>query len=353
MSIRRTILILFLALIAYLLFWPVDIQPMAWTPPEPPVPEGVWAPNDYLNQLSIHGLNCQGCEDIAVDSLGRVYGGTKDGYLLRFTAGQCDTLIHTGGRPLGMAWDSLERLVIADAKLGVVRYTPSSGDLNVLTDNYQGQPFGLADDLDVAPDGCIYFSDASDRWAVEDLRVDFMEHGANGALYRYDPSTQVTDLLVDNGYFTNGVAVSLDGSYLLYNETSVYRVMKYHLKGPRSGQTEVLIEGLPGFPDGISAAADGSYWLTLIYPRQKTLDFSLPRPWLRRLFRRIPKFLLPKPAHQNRVLQINAEGEVLRSLQDSSPSYHSISSVEQFDQQLFLGTLEDQGFGIFPLGEKK
>lgn len=34
------------------------------------------------------------------------------------------------------------------------------------------------------------------------------------------------------------------------------------------GQTEVMIDSLPGFPDGVSLAEDGNFWITLVAPNQ-------------------------------------------------------------------------------------
>lgn len=33
---------------------------------------------------------------------------------------------------------------------------------------------------------------------------------------------------------------------------------------PKAGKSEVLIDKLPGTPDGVSRAADGSFWVSLI-----------------------------------------------------------------------------------------
>ncbi len=35
----------------------------------------------------------------------------------------------------------------------------------------------------------------------------------------------------------------------------------------QAGSVDTLIDGLPGFPDGISRAADGNFWLAVLTPR--------------------------------------------------------------------------------------
>ena len=46
----------------------------------------------------------------------------------------------------------------------------------------------LADDLDIAPDGKIYFSEATIRYGFEEWVVDALEGRGNGRIIRYDPA---------------------------------------------------------------------------------------------------------------------------------------------------------------------
>ena len=47
----------------------------------------------------------------------------------------------------------------------------------------------LADDLDIAPDGKVYFSEATIRYGFEEWVVDALEGRGNGRIIRYDPAT--------------------------------------------------------------------------------------------------------------------------------------------------------------------
>lgn len=40
--------------------------------------------------------------------------------------------------------------------------------------------------------------------------------------------------------------------------------MKYWVEGDLKGQTEIFIENLPGCPDNINLAPDGSFWIALL-----------------------------------------------------------------------------------------
>jgi hypothetical protein len=44
---------------------------------------------------------------------------------------------------------------------------------------------------------------------------------------------------------------------------------RYWLTGPKAGSADVLIDRLPGFPDGISRSEDGNFWVALVAPVTK------------------------------------------------------------------------------------
>lgn len=172
-----------------------------------------------------------------------------------------------------------------------------------------------------------------------------MQGRPNGALYRYLPATGITERLVDNLHFANGVVVDSAEAYVLVAETGAFRIKRHWMAGPKAGTTEVFIEGLPGWPDGISRGTDGLVYVTLISPRTPLHDFILPRPWTRRLITKLPKSILPKPIKENRILALNDAGHIVHDWMDKSPVFSSISSVERVGDQLFFGTLNEQGIG--------
>ena len=61
-------------LLDYLLFWPVNANPAIWSPEKGPEMIGEFAPNDYLADAEILGLNDGiGPEDVAIDESGNMY----------------------------------------------------------------------------------------------------------------------------------------------------------------------------------------------------------------------------------------------------------------------------------------
>lgn len=185
-------------LLLYLFFWPVPIEPLVWTPPEPPPLTGVYEPNTRLAAVERLGAGAGvGPEDVAVDSQGRVYGGFADGRILRFQADgtQPQVFATTGDRPLGLHFDAAGNLVVADAYKGLLSISPDAS-IAVLSVEQGGVPFRLTDDVDIAADGTIYFSDASSKFPLSEFMLDVLEHRPNGRLLAYDPEAGTTRLLL-------------------------------------------------------------------------------------------------------------------------------------------------------------
>ncbi|MCB0261330.1 MAG: SMP-30/gluconolactonase/LRE family protein, partial [Calditrichaeota bacterium] len=97
-----------------------------------------------------------------------------------------------------------------------------------------------------------------------------------------------TRILLDSLYFANGVAVSPDQQFVLVNETWKYRVRRYWLAGDRAGQSDIFIDRLPGFPDGISCNGKDRFWLALASPRNPLVDKLAQQPFLRKMIARLP-----------------------------------------------------------------
>ncbi|MBU1903427.1 MAG: hypothetical protein KJ573_07525, partial [Proteobacteria bacterium] len=102
--------------------------------------------------------------------------------------------VDTKGRPLGIDFDSKGNLIVADAFRGLLSIAPD-GTVTELAVVADGVPIRYADDVDVAADGKIYFSDASTKFGAKDWGgtyeaslLDINEHGGHGRLLVYDPA---------------------------------------------------------------------------------------------------------------------------------------------------------------------
>ncbi|HZE69806.1 MAG TPA: SMP-30/gluconolactonase/LRE family protein [Pyrinomonadaceae bacterium] len=352
---KRILLILVLIVagsVLYLLLWPVPIRPAAWTPPQAPRLTGPYEKNSKLAGTQRLSLGAGFApEDVALDAAGNIYAGFDDGRIIRLRADGTspEVFANTQGRPLGLVFDRAGNLLVADAIKGLLSIT-ADAQVHTLTTESEGIAFHCANDLDVAADGTIYFTDASSKFPLTNFKADILEHQPNGRLLSFEPGTKTTRTLLSNLYFANGVAVSPDQSFLLVVDTGAYRVWRVWLKGPQEGKIEGFIENLPGFPDGITSNGRDRFWLALVTPRDAVLDKLMPHPMLRKVVMRLPGFLQPAPKRYSFVLGLDANGRVVENLQDGSPEcYAEIANVVEHNGMLYFGSIGESTVGRFKL----
>jgi len=339
--------------LAYLLLAPVPITPGAWTPPVAPTLTGQYQQNTRLTpvqRLSLGGGHKP--EDVALDADGRIYGGSEDGRIivLQRDGTQPRVFANTGGRPLGLAFDPAGNLIVADAIKGLLSVN-KSGEVKVLAVEADGVRFGCLNDLDIAADGRIYFTEASNKFPMSQFTNDLLEHQPNGRLLALDPGSQKPRTLLRGLYFANGVAVSPDQSFVLVVETGMYRVRRVWLKEPKLGYDDIFIDNLPGFPDGISSNGHDRFWLSLVTPRQELFDRTLlPHPFLRKVVARLPKFLQPASQRYSFVVGLDQSGRVVENLQNGSADcFAEIANAVERNGNLYLGSIGEDTIGRFPL----
>jgi sugar lactone lactonase YvrE len=166
-----------------------------------------------------------------------------------------------------------------------------------------------------------------------------MEHGGHGQIIKFDPATGQASVIIDGLQFANGVAINEDQSFLLIAETGAYRILKHWLTGPDAGNTDILIDNLPGFPDNINNGHNGRFWVGLLAPRVDILDTLSGRPELRKVLQRLPAALQPKAEPYSHVFAINGDGEVLMNLRDPVAKFPSLTGVYETRSSLFLTRL--------------
>ncbi|MDX1722596.1 MAG: SMP-30/gluconolactonase/LRE family protein [Pseudomonas sp.] len=342
------LLVLLIAAVAiYLAITPSPIDPLAWQAPPAPAMTGVLEPNDTLMKAELLGRGqLHGPEDTAVDTQGRVYSGQHDGRIVRLEAdGSVTPFADTRGRPLGMDFDAAGNLIVADAYKGLLSIDPQ-GQIQVLTSEAEGLPFKFTDDLDIASDGTIYFSDASSRFAQPDYLLDLLEARPHGRLLSYNPNSGETRVLLKDLYFANGVALSANEDFVLVNETYRYRISRYWLKGEKAGTQDVFIDNLPGLPDNLQGDRAGTFWVALPTPRKADADFLHRHPWLKAQLAKLPRALWPKAIPYGFAIALNEQGEIVRSLHDTSGTHlRMVTSVKPVGDYLYFGSLDNDRIG--------
>jgi sugar lactone lactonase YvrE len=345
---RRLVLVAVLGpiglLVAYLLAWPVRVDPEAWHPGPNPGTTGPFERNEALRRATWIARELPGPEAVAFGPDHRVYTGTADGRVVRMDrdGGNVELVVDTGGRPLGLQFDAAGRLVIADAKKGLLRLEGET--LRVLASEHGGTPFRFVDDLDIADDGTIYFTDASSRWGYEQFKMDVIEHRPSGRLLAWREGGAV-ELVADGLYFANGVALAPDESYVLVVETASYRVTRVWLRGEKKGQRDVLVDNLPGFPDNVTWSEDRkAFWLAVGAPRDATLDRLGPHPFWRKVLARLPAGMQPKVRRHAFAFAFDERGTIVANLQyKAGDAYAPIASVIEDGGELWLGSFAQRG----------
>ncbi len=332
-------------------------DPAPWTPPPAPPLVGVLAPNHLLDQVErweVPGGTRP--EDVVFDAAGRLYAGVEDGRIWRWPAAFPDTgtpelFADTHGRPLGLEVDPNDgTLIVCDAYRGLLR-VDQTGRIRVLADIYDGRRLKFVNNAAIAADGTVYFSDSSTRFRIEHYKQDLLEHRPNGRVFRYHPTGDL-DLVADGLYFPNGVALAPDESFLLVAQTAAYDILRIPLTGPdpkTAGHPEPFASNLPGLPDNMSSAHDGTYWVAFPSPRLPLVDRLMPHPATRRVAARLPDRLQPAAQRYGLVARVGPDGAITHSLHGPSGSYREIVGVRQHANWLYLGSLYETAVGRVPV----
>ncbi|KAI9191449.1 hypothetical protein LWI28_008579 [Acer negundo] len=210
----------------------------------------------------------------------------------------------------------------------------------------------FANDVIEASDRSLYFSVASTKFGFDNLYLDVLEAKPHGQLLKYDPSSNETSILLDGLAFPNGVALSRDEDYLVVCETWKFRFLKHWLKGETTGEMEIFVQNLPGGPDNINLAPDGSFWIAIVELRSSVLDFVHTSKASRHLLAAFPKWyeLISPVRRKSTVINVAADGSMIRKFQDPNGKVMSfVTSVIELEDHLYLGSLNSNFIGKLPL----
>lgn len=322
-----------------------------------------YAINNRLGPVELIGLGrIDGPEDVILDEDDNIYTGNRTGDIVRFFApdySRQEVYAHVGGRPLGLAFDKDGSLLVCIGGMGLYRVT-TEREIVKLTDEtnrswlsiIDDSRLRLADDLDVAPDGRIFFSEATVRYEMHEWPVDGLESRGNGRIVCYDPNRGTTRTILRGLKFPNGICMTHDGESFLFAETWGCTISRYWFDGPKKGRVEKVIPDLPGYPDNINRASDGTYWLALVGIRTPSLDLALKMPgFRRRMARRVaPDEWLYPNINTGCVVRFNEEGEILEVLWDRGGENHPmITSMREHKGHLYIGGILNNRIGKLKL----
>jgi ribose transport system permease protein len=317
-----------------------------------------FAPNDRLDSAEPIALGAvEGPADVILDHSDNLYCGTRQGEVLRFLAPDYqhrEVFAHIGGHPLGMAFDATGNLLVCVAGMGLHAVAPD-GAVTKLTDETNRSLFSVVDDsrlrlvdgLAIAPDGRVFFTEASKRYDQDDWGADALESLGNGRLICFDPGSGRTQTLLSGLVFPSGVAIASGGQSLLFSESWSCTVSRYWFDGAKKGRVETVLADLPGYPAHITAAPEGSYWVALMGMRTPTLDLALTMPgFRRRMAQRVaPDLWLCPNVNLGCVARFTEAGEVLETLWDQQDGLSMITAAREHKGSLFLGSVASNRLG--------
>ncbi len=353
--------LIILALVAYLLLWPVPIRPVSWPAPVAPGYVGVHAANEHLAGLQMIDLGGEvGPEHVAFGKDGNLYIAVAGGNLLRTNAdgSVLEVFANTGGRVLGFDFDAAGNVIAADAYKGLLEITPG-GVVRVLVDAVEGDPIRYANSVIVAHNGLFYFTDSTTRFSPADVGgtfvasiLDIFEQSATGRVLAYDPANDTTRVVAQGLSFANGIALSEDQQSLFVAETGRYRVWAIaatatdlDLRNGPSAEARVLLDNLPGYPDNLMRGEGGRIWMGFTKPRSAVIDSMADKPWLRALTLRLPRALWPVPEPYGHVVAFTEDGRIVADLQDPSGAYPETTAVTETADRLYVQSLHADGLG--------
>jgi ribose transport system permease protein len=335
-------------------------------PPAPACVPGsgtAYEANDRLRSVELIGKGqIEGPEDVILDDDDNLYCGTRHGDIVRFFGPdhrRSEIYAHIGGYPLGLAFDRAGNLLVCDGGMGLYMVTRDR-EVRVVTDETNRSTWSinddsrlrLADDLDITPDGRIFFSEATTRYEMHEWPVEGHENRPNGRIICYDPRTKSTRTIMSKLFFPNGICMTHDNQSFLFAETYGCSISRYWYDGPKAGKVEVVIANLPGLPDNINRASDGNFWLALVGIRTPAHDLALRMPGFRkRMSRNIAsdEWMIPN-INTGCVLKFNLAGEVLDSLWDIGGENHPmVTSMREHRGYLYLGGLSNNRIGKYKI----
>lgn len=313
---KSVLLFIFLFFFFYFSLKESRISPKSFQPPKKIPLEGALSQNELLQNSEILAQGkLQGPEAITFDKEGNLYTGTKDGKIYKMdSSGNLEIFFSELGRPLGLKIDKDNSIYIADAYKGLLKLD-SKKNLEILVP--YSEEFKLIDDL-VLTDSKIYFSNASNKFVVDEYLYDLLEGIPHGAVYEFDRATKKITKIISDLSFANGIAISEKEDFLVINETYKYKIRKFYLKGENKGREEIFLETTPGFPDNITSNGKGEFCLALYTVRNSLLDIIHPFESITKQYSKLPKFLWPKPKPYGFIAILNEKGEFLRTYQDTS-----------------------------------
>jgi gluconolactonase len=184
-------------------------------------------------------------------------------------AGGDGTLYAPGDFANGHTLDRDGRILACEHGLRRVARYERDGSRTTVVDRYQGHRLNSPNDLIVASDGAVWFTDPP--YGIlddsEGYRADSELAGC--FVFRFDRASGELSIMSDAMEHPNGLAFSPDESVLYVSDTSAARIPggNHHILafdvldgGRRLANPRTFVEMEPGFADGLRVDVEGNIW---------------------------------------------------------------------------------------------
>ena len=164
----------------------------------------------------------------------------------------------------GNTRDRQGRLVTCEHDARRVTRTEYDGSVTVLADSYGGRKLNSPNDVVVARDGAIWFTDPT--FGILGYYEGHQAESENTpAVYRLDGATGQLAVMVDDIPGPNGLAFSPDEKtlYVVASRATPNRAIHAYdvsANGAKLGRGRVLIDAAGGTPDGFRVDVEGNLW---------------------------------------------------------------------------------------------
>lgn len=137
----------------------------------------------------------------------------------------------------------------------------------LLIQRFEGKKFNSPNDIAVAPDGAIWFTDPP--YGLDGIEKSPLKEQAEDRVYRLAPNGRVSAMVSDL-QFPNGIAFAPDGRTLYVSNSDPKRAVITAWRVSRTGNLShrrifadmnaLAAKGLPGLPDGMAVDERGDLW---------------------------------------------------------------------------------------------
>jgi len=165
----------------------------------------------------------------------------------------------------GHTRDRQGRLVSCEHGTRRVTRTENDGRITVIADGFEGRPLNSPNDVVVAQDGGIWFSDP--HYGIMTNYDGFAAEQENPCVvYRADPETGALEVMVDDMHCPNGLAFSPDEGRLYVADTGrmfsqdAQEIRVYDIVDGRPAKGRPFHRISPGCADGFRLDSEGNLW---------------------------------------------------------------------------------------------